>query len=113
MIKLAGNGSLGPHLDLGTLVRHRKYGYRGVIVAFDPTCQASDQWYHSNQTQPARDQPWYHVLVHDSTQVTYAAHENVGNDTSREPIRHPLVAEFFDAFRGDHYERNSRPWPGS
>ena len=69
MFKVAGNGSLGSasHFDVGTLVRHRRYGYRGVIVAFDATCQASDQWYYSNQTQPSHDQPWYHVLVHESS----------------------------------------------
>ena len=115
MIKVANNGFPGasPHFHTGTLVRHRRYGYRGVIVALDATCRASDQWYYSNQTQPSRGQPWYHVLVHESSQVTYAAQENIESDTSEEPVRHPLIHEFFDAFQGDHYERNSKPWPSS
>ena len=51
----------------GHLVRHRRYGYRGVVVALDLECGAGDDWYRSNRTQPDRDQPWYHVLVHGSS----------------------------------------------
>lgn len=49
----------------GQLVRHRRYGYRGVVVDRDEFCEADDEWYSKNQTQPDRDQPWYHVLVED------------------------------------------------
>ena len=58
---------------VGELVRHGRYDYRGVVVASDPACRADDDWYLANRTQPDRDQPWYHVLVHGSHQVTYAA----------------------------------------
>ncbi len=46
----------------GQIVRHRRYGYRGVVVDSDLTCKADEAWYQSNQTQPDRNQPWYHVL---------------------------------------------------
>ncbi len=49
----------------GDLVHHKRYGYRGVVVAVDPNCRADDAWYQANQTQPDRDQPWYHVFVHE------------------------------------------------
>lgn len=96
---------------LGQLVRHRKYGYRGVIVDFDAECQADERWYRSNQTQPDRDQPWYHVLVHDSYQVTYAAESSLIQDISDEPVVHPLVTKFFSRFENGHYIRNDHPWP--
>ena len=70
----------------GTLVRHRRYGYRGVVVEYDPICRADKQWYRGNRTQPNRDQPWYHVLVHGSDTVTYAAEENLQPDESGEPV---------------------------
>ena len=33
----------------GDLVRHRRYGYRGVVVARTDSCQADDAWYFKNQ----------------------------------------------------------------
>ena len=97
----------------GQLVRHRRYGYRGVVVELDPCCRASDVWYHANQTQPRRDQPWYHVLVHGTAQTTYAAETSLEPDPEPAPIVHPLVDAFFSAFEDGRYVRNERPWPHS
>ena len=95
----------------GELVRHRRYGYRGVVVELDLTCQADDDWYRKNRTQPDREQPWYHVLVHGSNQVTYAAQTSLMPDPAGEPVAHPLVEAFFDGFAEGYYLRNARPWP--
>ena len=94
----------------GDLVRHKRYGYRGVVVDSDPLCTAPDAWYQANQTQPARDQPWYHVLVHQSLSTTYAAQTSLEPEPEPAEIEHPLVAEFFESFQGDRYLRNDRPW---
>ena len=94
----------------GELVRHRRYGYRGVVVDLDLECTAPDDWYSSNQTQPGRDQPWYHVLVDRSVQTTYAAEENLVHDPGGAEIVHPLVEHFFDRFEDGRYVRNERPW---
>ena len=102
-----------PNFRPGQLVRHRRYNYRGVVVAFDPTCRADDDWYFSNRTQPDRSQPWYHVLVHDSQQVTYAAQTSLEVDSSEEEIVHPLLPHFFSTFQDGQYIRNDRPWPQS
>ena len=66
-----------PKFHIGQVVEHKRYGYRGVIVDFDMACQAEDSWYEANQTQPGKDQPWYHVLVHRSNGNTYAAEESL------------------------------------
>lgn len=95
----------------GQLVRHRRYDYRGVVVAVDDACRADHAWYWSNQSQPDRNQPWYHVLVHGSTQVTYAAQNNLEVDESKEAVDHPLVREYFAGFEGGRYRRNGQPWP--
>lgn len=94
----------------GDLVRHKRYGYRGVVVDFDMTCQASDGWYANNQTQPPRDQPWYHVLVDGGATVTYPAQTSLEMDDSGEPIAHPLIEDYFEGFDGCRYERNDNPW---
>ena len=54
--------------------------------------------YLANQTQPSRDQPWYHVLVHDSEQITHAAQTSLQADDSDQQISHPLVEHFFSSF---------------
>lgn len=112
MLRLANDSQSSPEpvFEIGQLVAHRRYGYRGVVVDFDIRCQATEAWYKSNQTQPARDQPWYHVLVHGSVQVTYAAQENLAADVSGEPIEHPWVERYFSGFRGGRYVRNDEPW---
>jgi heat shock protein HspQ len=96
----------------GDIVRHRRYGYRGVIVDFDLVCQADEQWYRKNKSQPDRNQPWYHVLVDGSTVVTYAAQSSLIPDTAGQPVHHPIVPRFFDRFEQGRYERNTEPWPG-
>ncbi len=94
----------------GDLVQHRRYGYRGVIVQCDDCCQASDAWYRKNQTQPARSQPWYHVLVDSQALTTYAAQTSLKPDDCFHPITHPLVEVFFSEFTGCGYKRNDVPW---
>lgn len=101
-----------PRFTLGSVVRHRRYGYRGVVVDFDLSCRADEQWYQSNQTRPSKEQAWYHVLVDGSEICTYAAESNLQPDVSKEPITHELVDHFFDDFENGHYVRNDEPWPG-
>ncbi len=110
MIKRS-DGETGRPFAPGDLVRHRRYGYRGVVVASDASCQAEESWYASNQTQPRRDQPWYHVLVDGGPHTTYPAHSSLEADSSGEPIEHPLLDRFFTRFEGGRYVRSDRPWP--
>ena len=104
--------SQSPKFQQGQTVRHRRYGYRGVVVAVDTHCAAPPAWYESNRTQPLRQQPWYHVLVHGSATTTYAAQENLDLDDSGEPVVHPLIDAYFDGFEDGAYLRNQRPWQG-
>jgi len=106
--------SEAPLFEVGQLVRHKRYGYRGVVVAVDDECQASEDWYQRNRTQPERDQPWYHVLADGSSQVFYPAETSLAADASNDEVDNPLVARFFDGFTDGSYIRNDRPWrPGS
>jgi len=101
-----------PRFEVGQLVMHRRYRYRGVVVAVDPRCRADPSWYLANRTQPDQSQPWYHVLVDGNGATTYAAESNLEADRSGGPVDHPLLAEFFHGMVGDRYVRNDRPWPG-
>jgi len=96
---------------LGQVVHHKRYGYRGVVVAITETFSGDENWYQHNQTQPDRDQPWYHVLVHGSGQVTYAAQSSLEEDLTGDQVSHPYVPFFFSEFQDGTYIRNDQPWP--
>jgi heat shock protein HspQ len=90
----------------GQLVRHRRYGYRGVVADFDMTCMAEETWYYANRTRPPRNQPWYHVLVDGSSATTYAAQTSLEADDSTEAVAHPLLDTLFERFANGRYERS-------
>lgn len=91
--------------EIGQIVHHRRYHYRGVIFECDPECQADEAWYRNNQTQPDRTQPWYNVLVDGSRQTTYVAESNLELDHSARPIVHPLLNEIFHSFLNGQYHQ--------
>lgn len=100
-----------PRYQPGNVVKHTRYGYRGIIVDMDIQCRATDEWYYGNQVQPSRDQPWFHLLVDDSEQVTYVAENNLEEDDTNQEIIHPLVSYFFIRSKQGLYIRNDNAWP--
>jgi heat shock protein HspQ len=95
---------------IGQLVHHRLFDYRGVVVDVDPVFQGSDEWYDQvAKSRPPRDKPWYRVLVHEAEHETYVAERNLEPDGSRDPIRHPLLSDFFsDLDEGGYRMRSPR-----
>lgn len=90
--------------SIGQRIIHRLFDYRGVIIDVDADFQGSDEWYENvAKSRPPKDQPWYHVLVHDSDTETYVAERNLMSDDSDEPVVHPLINEYFDEFRQGIY----------
>ena len=109
------DGGAEPSLyyEIGTIVQHKLHGYRGVIVAFDPYCFAGDKWYFSNKTQPAKQQPWYHVLVHSSGGLsTYVAQSNLQEDPSQAPIEHPRISCYFAELKNGRYQLKEKSGTG-
>lgn len=102
---------------VGQVFRHRKYGYRGVVIGWDPVCRASAQWVSSTgaATLPSgTDQPFYHCLVdvrdRPEAQVSYVAQDNIELlETPSAPltpallvqrvIAHPLLTRYFADYR--------------
>ena len=89
--------------EVGQLVQHKRYNYRGVIFERDPLCRADENWYANNQTQPDRNQPWYHVMVDGAHYTTYVAEANLERDASTQPILHPWLERVFETFHNGHY----------
>jgi len=95
--------------SIGDLIHHKLFGYRGVIVDIDPCFQLSDQWYDMvARSRPPKNEPWYHVLVHQSTNSTYVAEQNLEADSSAEKIDHPMVDLFFRDLREGRYLNNEK-----
>jgi len=92
---------------LGELVHHRLFDYRGVIVDVDPRFQSTEEWYETMaRSRPPKNRPWYHVLVHETAHATYVAERNLEPDESGEPIRHPMLWEFFSRFEDGRYRND-------
>lgn len=90
--------------QIGQLIHHRLFDYRGVIVDVDATFQGTDEWYETMaQSRPPKDKPWYHVLVDKAIHRTYVAEQNLEPDTTSIPIDHPEVNEVFKEFDGKQY----------
>ncbi len=99
--------------QIGQLIQHKRYGYRGVVAGCDPECRADEAWYLSNRTQPKRNRPWYHVLVHGGEHTTYAAEENLEEDTGGEQVINPLTRICFEYFqKGRYISREGVQFPG-
>ena len=93
---------------IGDVIHHLNFDYRGVIVDVDANFQGGDDWYEKvARSRPPKERPWYHVLVDGADHATYVAERHLEFDRSGEPIRHPLLVEFFDVFRGGRYRRQS------
>ena len=90
--------------QIGALVHHRLFGYRGVVFDVDGTFRGTDEWYETMaRSRPPKDAPWYHVLVHDASHTTYVAERNLEPDESGAPIRHALVDTYFEGMADGVY----------
>ena len=92
---------------IGDVVRHRMFGFRGVIFDVDPVFANSDEWYEAipEGVRPSKDQPFYHLLAEnaESSYVAYVSQQNLERDESDEPIDHPAINGIFEQFHGGRY----------
>ena len=93
--------------QIGQVVRHRVYPFRGVIFDIDPSFSNTEEWYRSipQEVRPAKDQPFYHLLAEneESTYVAYVSEQNLLPDESGKPSKHPDIGELFAGRRDGRY----------
>jgi heat shock protein HspQ len=93
--------------QIGQVVRHRLYPFRGVIFDVDPSFSNTEEWYASipQDVRPAKDQPFYHLLAEnaETEYIAYVSEQNLVADGSDEPLRHPQVPELFEDLRDGVY----------
>ena len=85
-------------LPRGTVVTHRLYGWRGVILASDSECAASEAWRvaHGVLKLPhGVQQPFYHVVVDARDQLgrqfANVAHDNEAVEDAPTFIVQPVL----------------------
>lgn len=93
--------------QIGEIVRHRVFPFRGVIFDVDPVFSNTEEWWLSipEEVRPAKEQPFYHLLAEneDSTYIAYVSEQNLVPDESGRPVSHPQVDELFSGLRDGRY----------
>lgn len=86
--------------QIGQVVKHRLFPFRGIIFDVDPEFSNTEEWYQSipEDARPRRDQPFYHLLAEndESEYVAYVSEQNLLPDVSGDPLRHPHIADIFE-----------------
>ncbi|MBI1384120.1 MAG: heat shock protein HspQ [Rhizobiales bacterium] len=85
--------------QIGQVVRHRFFPFRGIIYDVDPTFANTEEWWQSipEEIRPSKDQPFYHLLAEnaETEYIAYVSEQNLLPDETGAPVRHPQVSEFF------------------
>jgi heat shock protein HspQ len=100
--------------DIGQVVKHRIYPFRGVIFDVDPTFANTEEWWRSipAEIRPTKDQPFYHLYAEnaDSQYIAYVSEQNLLADESGEPVRHPQVGEAFERKADGRYRSRGKTY---
>ena len=100
-----------PLFNIGDIVKHRVYPFRGVIVDVDPEFSNTEEWYQSipAEIRPSRKQPYYHLMA-ENTETFYTAYvsqQNLVGDGENGPLEHPDLEEIFSGMNhGKYHLRN-------
>lgn len=97
---------------IGQVVRHRHFPFRGVVFDVDPIFSNTEEWWLAipEEVRPAKDQPYYHLFAEnaESEYIAYVSEQNLLEDDSSEPLRHPQIGEFFSEREGGIYVARDR-----
>lgn len=95
--------------QIGQVVKHRLFPFRGVVFDIDPVFNNTEEWWQSipAEVRPRKDQPFYHLYAEnaETEYVAYVSEQNLLPDTSGMPVRHPQVTEVFERDDSGSYRR--------
>ena len=97
--------------EIGMPVKHRGYGFRGVIFDVDPIFNNTEEWWESipEDVRPRKNQPFYHLLAETpeperSPYIAYVSEQNlVPEEWDDDPISHPELEEFFEGMEDGRF----------
>ena len=95
--------------NIGDLVIHKRSRYRAVVVDVDPLFQASGRYNPQAQKREfATRNPWYRLLVDDSSQMTYVEECMLIADPGKLPIDNPNVADYLREKEGHYCDAHAK-----
>jgi heat shock protein HspQ len=95
--------------NIGDLVIHKQSRYRAIVVDIDPLFQASGRYNpQAQQREFATRNPWYRLLVDDSSQMTYVEECMLIADTSELPINNPHLPHYLQEKGGHYHNLNAK-----
>ncbi len=98
---------VSPIFNIGDVVKHRLYQFRGVIIDIDPEFANSEEWYQSipKDSRPKKNQPFYHLLAENSETFysAYVSQQNLLPDSESGPIHHPDIDNLFSDVSNGRY----------
>ncbi len=99
--------------QIGDIVKHRIFPFRGVIYDVDPVFANTEEWWLSipAEVRPIKDQPFYHLFAEndETSYVAYVSEQNLLYDDSSQELTNPQIKDVFDKFDGKRYHvRDSR-----
>lgn len=95
--------------NIGDLVIHKRIRYRAIVVDVDPLFQASGNYNpQASQHEFATRNPWYRLLVDDSSQVTYVEECMLIADPSQMPINNPNIGHYLREQKGAYSTSNAK-----
>ncbi|MGD1933348.1 MAG: heat shock protein HspQ [Candidatus Phaeomarinobacter sp.] len=99
--------NLEAKFQIGQVVKHRLFPFRGVIFDVDPVFNNTEEWWLAipEHLRPRKDQPFYHLLAeNDETEYeAYVSEQNLLVDETGRPVRHPQVKEMFGDLKDGLY----------
>ncbi len=86
--------------QIGQIVRHRLFDFRGVVFDVDPVFANTDEWYEAipEEVRPSKDQPYYHLFAENERThyVAYVSEQNLTPDDGGTHVAHPDIGKMFE-----------------
>ena len=96
-----------PVFNIGDIVKHKIYPFRGVIVDVDPEFSNTEEWYQSipAEIRPSKEQPYYHLMAENSETFysAYVSQQNLIIDGENGPVDHPDLDQMFSGIKKGKY----------
>ncbi|TAL60555.1 MAG: heat shock protein HspQ [Legionella sp.] len=94
--------------NIGDVVVHKRIRYRAIVVDVDPLFQASGSYNPQAEKHDfATRNPWYRLLVDESSQMTYVEECLLIADPDTKPINNPNLRNYLRGHEGDYRNLHS------
>lgn len=101
--------------NIGQVVQHKHYGFRGVVFDIDFEYALDEAWHQeackamASLGQPPIDkhQPFYHILTDGSDHESYVSQQNLCAAKDVAPVNHAGIDALFTRSNGQYIHRFS------